>query len=248
MSIEGLNSNESLIEVQSENPQVEFENSNNLEMFIKILDDSLANSPADNRLLRIYPNFFDLNVSKSPFAASPILTEELLINENIDFLVCESVFEENSCPASKSITMNYTKSDVLTPYSSVFQSFGRLDILVNSLPQSNSGSMMMQYKSFQSQDARVFAERSDIQRNVLRIPPFSLESSAKLLNFKIYRDEREKREGGFEGVSGEINTPSLVDLKKSVAASSEVFSTGRNLELFDDNKVSSCSCAWCNIY
>ena len=248
MSIEGLNSNESLIKEHTETQLVEFENSNNLEMFIKILDDSLPNTPEDSRFLKKCPNILDLNTSKSLLPASPLLTEELLINDNIDFLACESVLEDNSCPASKSITMNYTKSDIMTPYSSVFQSFENLDILLNSLPQSNSGSLLMQYKSFQSQDVRVFAERSDLQRNMLRIPPFCLESSTKLLNFKKYRDEWDDKEHIANEVLAEIQSPSIMELKKSVAWSSEVFTTGRNLELFDDNKISNCSCTWCNIY
>ena len=91
---------------------------------------------------------------------SKLLDEDLLINENIDFMLEENIQNANS---SDSHSFIYTLSEEVQGSSSVFQSFCWESDLNKSLPQSQNGSCVLVPKSFDTQNPCLIIERNDIK-------------------------------------------------------------------------------------
>ena len=227
MSVKETISNESEIIDFKENQFADFEDSNNLQVIIHDLEKNL-DSPEKKNFLRVLSNDYDLNSSKSPGFLSPILTEDLLIDENIDFLMCENEELENLGCESVSVSMNYTKSAVESPCSSIFQSFAELNLLVNSMPQSICESISMQRRSFESQYGKKF---------LLRIP-----------SFKDFQVKCDKEHLIVEEMPGESEWCSENGLKRSVAETNDVGLSGRQDEICIDSKGNYCTCVWCVLF
>jgi hypothetical protein len=165
MSEPYFNSNESFIPIGSKPITDESFDTSNLEIIINNIDSSLQiTSELDKS-----PNFLsdqDLGNLRVSSIASPLFTEEMIINENIDYLFNDSN-NTSLLSFSKDISLNYTKSNVISDLSSVFQSFEGFNLLVNSLPQSNNESITLMKKSFDSQPR----EFEEIKSQSLKIPP-----------------------------------------------------------------------------
>ena len=127
MSLNGLNSNQSDIYDNKDIHSPNSELSNNFEILISELNESLKNPTEKEKISSILLDQEINNLNILSFG-TPIPSEELIINENIDYIMNDSVFDNNSYSTSKNITFNYTKSDKMTPFSSVFQSFERLNL------------------------------------------------------------------------------------------------------------------------
>lgn len=227
MSVKETISNESEIIDFKENQFADFEDSNNLQVIIHDLEKNL-DSPEKKNFLRVLSNDYDLNSSKSPGFLSPILTEEMLINENIDFLMCENEEMENWEGGSASVSMNYTKSAVESPGSSIFQSFAELNLLVNSVPQSVCESISMQRRSFESQYGKKF---------LLRIP-----------SLKDFQAKHDKEHLIVEELPGESEGYSENGLKRSVAETNDLGLSGRQDEICLESKGNYCTCVWCTTF
>ena len=116
MSINGFFSfqsdNDESQEINSSNEEC----SDNFNIFAQELNESLKQIPqridASNNLIE--PEQSNLKLLSM---ATPLFSEELLINEPIDYLMNDSAVEVISYETSKNITFNYTKSDQNTPFS-----------------------------------------------------------------------------------------------------------------------------------
>ena len=183
---------------------------------------------------------FDLSDSKLLNIPSPLLTEEMLMNENIDFLMNTSN-NENSPVNSKSVSFNYSKSEP-SVNSSVFQSFERMNLLVNSVLHSNTEHFILCRKSV---EPKFFAERTDIKVPSLKIPMRLSEKLVKIReNFVNVEDQPIVNEMPIDCDQSNDNS-----FKKSdVCDADSNVPTGRNIEMNIESKCVICSCVPCNIY
>lgn len=178
----------------------------------------------------------DLSCSKIQSLNSPLLTEELIINENIDFLMSIS-------SSSSSISLNYTKTDLASRISSIFPSFEGSNVLFSSLPQSNNESISLNRKSFESMDIRPFSTKNESKFPYLKIPHFSQDFITN--PFKLSLDIAGKND----------KTPIVNVMPADLDASPDspcfrdrdMMSPRLSEVVFLERQTNLCSCAWCCI-
>ncbi|OMJ76004.1 hypothetical protein SteCoe_24717 [Stentor coeruleus] len=203
----------------------------------------------------------DSDISSSKFFSqnSPIPTEDLIINDNIDFLYIES----NSL--SSNLTFNLTKTEIASNVSSVFPSFRGSNIFMNSVPHSNNESLSLNRKSYESVEPRSFYERYDSKLPLLKIPQLSVD---------IYRQNSIKSQPDRQSLN---ETPQLTigltmndsppksavpiinevpvdfdisqdsSIKPSEDQPLSLNNTNPPLEIILDKQSVFCSCEWCSI-
>ncbi|OMJ67109.1 hypothetical protein SteCoe_35821 [Stentor coeruleus] len=205
-------------------------------------------------------NFFnDLELSSSKFNSqnSPIQTEDLIMDENIDFLLADSELP------SDNVSFNLTKTEIASNGSSVFQSIQVSNILMNSVPHSNNESLSLNRKSYESVEPKAFYERNDSKLSHLRIPQLSAElcrqnsyTILNNLNLPFFTESQIKPQSeDLISNEGPVINEVLADSDASLESlykhhdglSSSLINTGRAFEILSEKQNTICSCIWCSI-
>lgn len=231
-----------------------------LEKKMEIILSSLDNdsiSPMNQATNHNFFNDFELNSSKFNSQNSPMLTEDLIMNENIDFLLADSELP------SDNVSFNLTKTEIASNGSSVFQSIQVSNILMNSVPHSNNESLSLNRKSYESVEPKAFYERNDSKLPHLRIPQLSAElyrqnsyTIIHNLNLPFFTESQIKPQSedliSNEGpVINEVPADSDVSheslYRHPNGLSSSLINTGRAFEILSEKQNTLCSCVWCSI-
>ena len=190
-------------------------------------------------------NFFNEDsLNNSPLFSinSPLLTEELIINENIDFLM------NSSGSVSNNLSFTYSKSEIASGISSIFHSFEASNVLTNSLPQSHSESLSLNRKSYESVEPRAWS--SELKFPYLKIPQFNLEG------FKLEDNKQNADNLEYDKNYEEIFDPPIINVMPVEMDSGEEnlhnyvacdLSPGKLMEINIERQSPTCTCVWCNI-
>lgn len=208
------------------------------------------------------PKFIkDSDISSSKFFSqnSPIPTEDLIINDNIDFLYIDS-----GSPSSN-LTFSLSKTEITSNASSVFPSFRVSNALMNSVPHSDNESLSLNRKSYESVEPRSYYERYDSKLPHLKIPQLSVDlfrqNSAKSQPDRQISNETPLLTIGqtmndsppksavpiINEVPVDFDISQESSLKPAEDQPLNIINTNPPLEILIDKQSTFCSCAWCNI-
>lgn len=131
---------------------------------IKIYFDSIPSDfEAENSELSNIKKPFRESLIEKKFSLlsleSGVTSEDLIMNEDIDFL------NENSSERSDlaSYSLSYTRTEIKDQMSSVFNTFNWQEDLMKSLPQSQNGTVIIHNRTFETEDPCFTLERMDIE-------------------------------------------------------------------------------------
>ena len=188
----------------------------------------------------------DLTDSDMCGTVSPMITEELLINEKIELLSSDNL------SVSENFSLTYTK----TLGSEASSSFGGMrvsNVFVNSSPESHNQSFLNMNKNSSLGEVRLIRSQTDDMIEYLKIPNLTLQSlrdeKVKILieenlRHKTCEDVDYQKSEGFY-MDAEDAFPEQSGKKSEDNNVDELMTAGRAFDIKAERPSGMCNCHWC---